>query len=71
MFYFGLIMLTAPYLITWGRKRSFLEKIYVVFVGSPFDYSKLLWLIVVNGFFWFLLFYALYVLINFARNKNA
>ena len=62
--YISLVILTMPLFISWASNRKFIEKAYIYFIGSPFDYSKSLWLIFVNSLFWFLL---LYVLIYFKR----
>lgn len=57
--YIPLVVITMPLFISWGSNRNFIEKAYLKFIGSPFDYSKSLWLILVNSVFWFLLLYGL------------
>ena len=52
--YIPLVILTMPFFISWGSKRNLIELAYLKFIGSPFDYSKSLWLILVNSLFWFL-----------------
>lgn len=59
--YILLAVLTTPFFISWRRERSWLEKAYVTFIGSPFDYSKSLWLVLVNSLFWFLILYLIIV----------
>lgn len=55
--YIGLIFLTGSFLMTWGAKRNIFEKLYVEFIAGPFDYSKSLWLILLNSIFWFFIIY--------------
>jgi hypothetical protein len=59
--YICLIFFTGPFLITWGQKRSIFENAYASFIGGPFDFSKSLWLILVNSLFWFLILYLVIV----------
>ena len=65
--YIPLVVLTMPFFISWGSRRNFIEKAYLMFIGSPFDYSKSLWLILANSVFWFTILYAI---IFFFRRLN-
>jgi hypothetical protein len=67
--YVGLIFITGPFLMTWGAKRNFFERIYAGFIGGPFSYSESLWLILVNAFFWFFIFYFFILILNKINNK--
>ena len=57
--YITLILLTMPFFMSWGSKRNLIELAYLKFIGSPFDYSKSLWFVLVNSIFWFIVLYAL------------
>lgn len=50
---------TGMFFITWGAKRSVLEKMYVFFIGFPFNWSKSLWFLPMNGVVWASFFYLL------------
>lgn len=62
--YIPLVVFTMPFFISWGSKRNALEKIYLLFIGSPFDYSTSLWLILANSLFWFAV---LFVVVLFVK----
>ncbi len=68
--YIPLVILTMPLFISWGSKRNLIEKAYLQFIGSPFDYSKSLWLILVNSLFWFIILYVLVYFINKVIRKR-
>lgn len=67
--YIPLVILTMPLFISWGSKRNFVEKAYLYFIGSPFDYSKSLWLILANSIFWFTTFYGIIFFIRKLKRK--
>jgi len=48
---------TGIFFLTWGAKRTLLEKAYVFFIGSPFNGSYSMWYIPVNGIVWATVFY--------------
>ena len=50
--YTTLAVTTAMFFLTWGAKRSLLEKIYIVFIGRPFNWSNSLWYVPLNGIIW-------------------
>ena len=57
VFYIVLIVLTSPFLLTWGKERSFLEKLYVWFLTKPFNLEFSAGLIFANSLFWTALIY--------------
>lgn len=57
--YIPLVLLTMPLFISLGSERYFIEKAYIYFIGSPFDYSKSLGLIFVNSLFGFVILYGI------------
>lgn len=60
LFVIGYVILTittAMFFLTWGAKRNIFESIYVFFIGTPFDWSKSLWFLPLNGFCWATFFY--------------
>jgi hypothetical protein len=62
--YIPLTILTIPFFVSWGSKKSFIEKGYLMFIGSPFDYSKSLWFIFVNSLFWFIILCVIVIGVN-------
>lgn len=62
--YIPLTILTTPFFLSWGGKRSFVENAYVKFIGGPFDYSKSLWFILANSVFWFVVLICLVFVVN-------
>jgi hypothetical protein len=50
--YCFLVFITIPFMISWGSKRNFLEKIYLIFITSPLNWETNLFFVVINGFFW-------------------
>jgi len=52
IFYIVLMVVTGPFLLTWGRKRGFLEKLYVWFLTKPFNLEYSAILIFANSLFW-------------------
>ncbi len=69
--YILLVVFTMPFFISWGNRRNIIEKIYLKFIGSPFDYSESLWLIIINSVFWFVIFYILaFFLHKLVRKKK-
>ena len=68
--YVGLVFFTGPFLMTWGAKRNFFERIYAGFIGGPFSYSESLWLIPVNAFIWFFIFYFFVFLLGGIKKKT-
>lgn len=43
---------TAMFFLTWGAERSLIERVYIQFIGGPFDWSKSLWFLPINSIFW-------------------
>lgn len=69
--YFGLIIITGPFLISWGAERNFFEKMYAKFIGGPFSYGKSLWLILINAFFWHSILYLfIFILLRIKRKDR-
>ena len=55
--YIILTTTTAMFFLTWGAKRTVLEKVYVFFIAGPFNVSTSLWYILLNGIIWATAFY--------------
>lgn len=62
LLYCGLSVGTAMFFVSWGAKRNIIERLYVVFIGSPFDWSESLWLVPLNGICWATLFLLLKII---------
>jgi len=54
-----LSVLTAMFFLTWGTERNAIERVFVQFIGGPFDWSKSLWFLPINSFVWATIFYIL------------
>lgn len=57
--YIALVLISTPFLATWGRKRGILEQLYVWFLTKPLDITISLWLIFANSLFWLIIIYFL------------
>ncbi|MDQ1094927.1 MULTISPECIES: hypothetical protein [Chryseobacterium] len=65
--YVVLIVVTSPFLLTWGEKRSFLEKLYVWFLTKPFNLEFSAGLILANSLFWTSIIFLIQKGINLIR----
>ncbi len=68
--YIVLAVTTMVFFVTWGAKRSILERIYVLFIGSPFDWSNSMWLLPLNSIIWAAFFYILVVSIRKLKTRK-
>jgi len=57
--YIALAVTTSMFFMTWGAKRNTLEKIYVFFIGGPFDPGHSLLFLPLNSIIWAVFFYLL------------
>lgn len=71
MVHVTLAVTTSMFFMTWGAKRNTLEKIYVFFIGSPFNWGNSLWFLPLNGIIWAAFFYILVVGVRKLLYKRA
>lgn len=67
--YLLLVVTTSMFFLTWGAERNLLEKVYVFFIGSPFDWSVSLWYLPLNAFCWATVFFMLYRAFRFLQKS--
>lgn len=67
----ALAVTTSMFFMTWGAERNTLEKIYVFFIGSPFDPGNSLWFLPLNAFVWATFFYLSVVGVRKLLSKRA